>query len=117
MLHYNLKVKFGELVMSQTNASGTHHYKVQMVWGNCLVVFVHLFTDEQGQKMVQLYNFWADANHAKKIYKDTGGLCPSYESFKNIKLNMYYKESKTLLNIFTKAGYKVTAYYKEPKTK
>ena len=117
MLRYNLNTKYGELVMSQTTSEGVKNYKILICWGHCLAVFLHPYTDENGVKMVQLYNFWNDATHVKNIMKNCGGLCPSYEEFKNIRLNMFYKESETLLKIFTKAGYKVTAYYKEIKNK
>ena len=116
MLRYDLNTKYGEITIAQTNAAGTQTYKNQIVWGNCLAVFVYLYTDEKGVKMVQLCDFWADTQHTKNIIKNNGGkLYPSYIEVKGIKLNMYYKESETLLKIYTKAGYKVTAYYNEPK--
>ena len=39
------------------------------------------------------------------------------EKVTSITLNMYYKESATLLKYFTQSGHRVTCYYEEPKVK
>jgi hypothetical protein len=50
----------------------------------------------------------------KNIIKNEGDIFFG-ETVTSIKLNLYYKECKTLLKYFTLAGHTVKCYYKAPK--
>lgn len=114
MIRYNLSKKYGEIEIVQTSAMGTEVHKEDIVWGNCLAVFIYQCKDDEGKEMIQLSGFWDNTQHTEEIMKQNDGkLFPSYIEVKNVKLNMFYKESEILLKIFTKAGYEVTAYYRE----
>lgn len=111
MVTYERKYKFGEMVIIQSVGGKEQQYKIGIYAGNCLAVFVCDYVNEKGEKMCRLYNFYIDASHARRVKKHCGSLFGS-DKVKSIKLNMYFKECSTLLNLFVKDGHKVTAYYK-----
>lgn len=118
MLHY-YETKLGEVTVKQ----GDEKFKVQIRQGNCLAVFVYIrkATEEElaknpdGKYYHMLYSFFADEKHCKNMMKEYGNVLGT--DVVNVKLNMYYKESWTLLKYFVKSGYKVHCFYKEPKKK
>lgn len=115
-LRFYNNIRYGQITIRQTSVEGAKDYKLRIVAGNCLAVVNYYYTDQNtGAKMVQLYTFFEDAAHIRRILKNNGSLFSS--EVKSIKLNLYYKESVTLCKLFTMAGYKVTAYYKESKQK
>lgn len=91
-----------------------HNYKVQIRQGNCLAVMITVNKQADGGYLHSLWSFFVDADHMRRISKHYGGdpFCGTTD-VRSIKLNLAYKESNTLLKVFTKAGYKVTCYYKE----
>lgn len=121
-LHY-YEGRIGTLTIEQENAGEKHRYEIQIRQGNCLAVFIHvrratpaeLERCPKGKYIHTLYNFFADEQHIKNILKNEGQLIG--DKVIKIELNTYFKESKTLLKYFTKAGYKVTCYYKETNKK
>ncbi len=113
MIRYS-SIKLGELTAYNTDGSS---YKVQIRQGNCLAVFITVSKQDDGKWLHTLWSFYADESHLKNIEKAHDGNPFCYGDVRNIKLNVAYKESITLLKHFTKAGYKVTAYYKEEKSK
>lgn len=84
--------------------------------GNALCIFTQWFKDEKtGKKMERLLNFYNDEKHIERIIKNTGKLTP-IDDITSIRLNTYYKESLILAKYLSR-WYKVTLYYKEPKSK
>ena len=91
--------------------------RVNIFGGNALCIFTYWYKDEKtGKSMEQMLNFYGDEQHIKNILKEHDKLEP-VNNITSIRLNTYYKESLILLKYFTKSGYKVTCYYKEPKKK
>ena len=110
--YYNQRI--GEVYTKQKDGKV---YKVNIFGGNCLCVFTYQYTDEKtGKRMEQFLNFYADEQHIKNIIKEYNHLEP-VDGITSIRLNTYYKEAMVLLKYFTKCGYKVKCYYKEPKEK
>ena len=113
---FNYKLQYGEMTITQRSKEGAKTFKIDIVGGNCLAVFNSPYIDkETGKEMVSLYNFWVDESHVNNILKSGKSLF--WDEVSKVKLNTYFKESFKLIRIFTKAGIKVTAYYKEPKEK
>lgn len=89
-------------------------YEVEIRQGNCLAVFIYLYDDEEGVKRASLQMFFADEQHLKNIcksvdngeYKDIFG----YDKVNEIRLNMRYKESATMLKHLVKY-YEINCYY------
>ena len=91
--------------------------RLNIFGGNCLCVFTQWYKDEKtGKTMEQVFGFYDDERHIKNILKHQKSLEP-VNDITAIRLNTYYKESFVLAKYFTLSGYKVTMYYKEPKTK
>ena len=111
MLTYDIKNKMGWMTISQTHEGKKVSFKIDIYAGNCLAVFVHESMKE-GKKYHTLYTFLGDKQHALNLINNEGNLF--FDEVRNINLNLFYKESKTLLDILTKnAGYKVKCFYKE----
>ena len=123
MLHYN-GTTIGTITIKQRHADKDYKYTLQIRQGNCLavIIYVRKATEEElkenpeGKWYNQLYSFYGDEQHMKNIIKNEGDIFFG-ETVTNIKLNLYYKECKTLLKYYTLSGHKVTCYYKEPKKK
>lgn len=120
MLRYS-KHLMGRFTLTQ-DTDGEHNvYHIQIRSGNCLAVFMNIYKlqepdDPKRPWVHQLVAFLADEKHIKNIVKENKDW-PSellYGKVSNIRLNVYYKESVTLLKYFTRAGYRVSCYYKEP---
>lgn len=120
-LSVNYKITYGEYTEIQDKPDGTKGtYRIKIHWANALCAFIHHYTNDKGEKIAQLVNFYADEKHLKNVIKSWGDpltLGDHYTKVKNVKLNIYYKEAQTLLKALTKCGYKVTTYYKEPETR
>ena len=112
-------VNLGTMTIKQNHDGKDIKFLIQIRQCNALAAFLHIKKitegEDKGLYKHTLYSFLADEQHAKNIIKNEGHLF--FDEVSNIKLNLYYKESNTLLKIFVKAGYKVTCYYKEPKKK
>lgn len=96
----------------------TFKYEIQIRQGNCLAVLIHVRKnpDSKGKDdryIHTLYSFFGDEQHLKNLLKNEGRIF--WDEVVSIQLNMYYKECATLLKYMTRAGHKVTCYYKEPK--
>lgn len=62
-----------------------------------------------------LYGFFDDKKHISNLIRDE---CRFLGEVVSVKLNLWYPESKDVLRYFTRMGYQVKCYYKEPdKTK
>jgi len=113
MIHYT-----SELLGMLTIKQGERKYKIQIRRGNCLAVFLYVYkienpSDPKRPWMHQLFTFYNDESHLKRCIKNRG--CMFDDKVVSIRLNVYYKESMTLLKHMARCGYKVTCYYKEPK--
>lgn len=94
-------------------------FTIQIRTGNCLAVLLHIrrLTEEElkehpaGKWMHSLYSFFGDEQHLKNMLKEYGKVL--FDDVVSIRLNMFYKENKTLLKYFLKSGYEVRCYYKE----
>lgn len=122
MLNYS-GITYGYLTIKQ----GKERFKIDIRQANCLCAFIHVrkSTEEELKKygpdakyVHTLYSFFNDAQHIKNIMKDNDGKL-FWDEVVKIELNTFYKESLTLLQHFTKAGYRVECYYEVivPKTK
>lgn len=69
-LNVSYKNKIGYFTATQTNAGGTHKYRIDICQANCLCAMVHFHKNENGEKMVHLVSFFADIQHAKQCFKD-----------------------------------------------
>ena len=111
----------GKVRIAQERDGKKLHFEIQIRQGNCLAVLIHVrkcTPEEQDghperRYMHTLYTFYSDAEHMKNLLKHEGDVL--FDEVTSISLNMYYKQCATLLKYFTKAGHKVTCYYKEPK--
>lgn len=118
MLHYT-GTTYGKVYIEQRHGEIRQRFTIDIREGNCLAVFVHVrkATDDelaenpQGRYIHTLWNFLADEQHAKNIMKHEATLLGN--EVLRIKLNMFHKNSWTLLKYFVKSNYKVECYYKE----
>lgn len=112
---------YAQSIGSVTIKNGDKKYKVEIRQGNCLAVFIAVSknpnaTGKDDAYIHTLFRFFADEQHIKTMMKLNYPLFGNTE-VAEVKLNTYYKESLTLCKYLPKAGYKVTLFYKEPKTK
>lgn len=118
MLNYS-GTTYGYLTIKQDR----NRYKIDIREANCLCAFIHVRKATQkelkkygpeGKYIHTLYSFFQDEQHVKNILKDNHGKL-FWDEVVGLSLNLYYKQSEKLLEIFTKAGYQVTCYYEEIK--
>lgn len=81
--------KLGSFTLVKSN----HEFEIEIRRGNCLAVMIYNTGD-----YYSLFNFYADEQHIKNILKHNFKLF--HDEVKNVRLNMKYKESKTLLKYF-----------------
>ena len=123
MLTYN-STTIGTLTIEQKLGDNAYKYNLQIRQGNCLAVILYvrkstpeeLAKNTEGKYYHQLHQFFVDEKHMKNIMKDYGTILDPMDKVIKCRLNMYYKENYTLLKYFVQSGYKVTCYYKAPKT-
>lgn len=114
-VNWNWKDKRGEVIIK--NELDDKKYKINIYIGNCLMVWIYDYKDEETKKnMYQFYSYFLDYNHLKNCL----GMSKNYKDniLKNvckIKLNTYYKDSLKIAALFAKSGIKVELYYKEIK--
>lgn len=115
----------GKITIEQELGGNKYRYNLQIRQGNCLAVILYvrkstpeeLAKNPEGKWYHQLHMFYADEQHLKNIMKDYGKALDEMDKVISCELNLYYKECWTLLKYFTKSGYNVKCYYKEPKKK
>lgn len=112
MLNVSYLITYGEIKFRQD--SDNKIYTVHIHFANALCAFIH-HRKKNGHKYHELITFFNDEKHIRNCEKNWDGDCLKFLSeigkITNISLNLYYKNSKILLNHFTKAGYKVNCYY------
>ena len=122
-LHYNENV-MGIITIAQQrkDEAKPRKYKIQIRQGNCLAVFLYVYKKDNpdNPKMCwvhQLMNFLADEQHLKNIVKDCKtnvfAWMLSADWIDKVELNLFYKESNTLLKYMVRDGLKVKCYYKK----
>lgn len=115
MLRVNYSIVFGEVFGHNPDES---KWKAQYHPANCdLGAFICHCKDEKGEKIGILWTFLDDAKHVRNIMKNSSSHKLLGNSVDKVKLNVYYKEAKAIVEACAKSGYKVECYYKEPKSK
>lgn len=124
MLRVNYLTTYGVVKVKSADGKRTFDVKIHPANALCAFIYhykdengVYHYKDENGDKYAQLWMFLADKQHIKNIMKNSGDHTLLGTSVVSVKLNVYYKEARTLIEPMCKSGYKVTCYYKEPKKK
>ena len=113
MLRVNYQIEFGEVCGHNIDGS---KWKVKYHPANCdLGAFICHTKNEKGEKVAVLWTFLDDAQHVKNIMKDSSDHKLFGDSVDKVKLNVYYKQARAIIEACAKSGYKVSCYYKEPK--
>lgn len=124
-LRYNGNI-MGTVTIAQQreNENKPRKYKIQIRQGNCLAVFINAYKEENPEDpkhpwVHQLINFLGDEQHLKNIINEwkenVFQKMLSADWIVKIELNLFYKESNTLLKYMVRDGLKVKCYYKEGK--
>ena len=112
MLRYNYKIPMGKMIIEQTNmlTGEKMRFPILICEANCLAAFISIGKDTEGNEIHNLYYFFADPQHARRIAKNEGRLLP--DKVISIELNLAFSDANQLLKILIKNGYKVKCYYK-----
>ena len=116
MLRVNYEIVFGKVYGH--NEDGTK-WVVDYHPANCnLGAFIYHYKNEKGEKCAQLWTFLNDKQHVKNIMRDEfcGGKLLG-DNIDKVKLNVYHKEARDIIEACAKSGYKVEVFYREPKKK
>lgn len=108
-LNWDWKDKLGELVITD----GNREWNIDVYAGNALAIFVYNYTDEQGEKMYQLHNFFADREHLKNMLGMGKGSYKHekleyFSDWRHLKLNTAYKRTADIVQLLAKAHVDVT---------
>lgn len=115
MLQVNYKITYGEIEVRQ--ASDNRLVTIKIHPANALCAFIYHYKDENGTKMAQVVGFFANEQHIKNCEKAFNSHDPIdliSGEIVSVKLNLFYKESRTLLKYIVKQ-HEVKCYYKEDK--
>lgn len=112
-LRYNYKTPMGKMVIEQQSMKDEkkRRFTITICEANCMAAFIHISKNAEGETLHTLYMFLADKAHARNIVKEYGSLFD--DKVISIELNMAFRESKELLDVLVKSGYKVKCYYKK----
>lgn len=112
-LRYNYKTPMGKMVIEQKNCANEEkkRFTILICEANCMAAFIHISKNAEGKEQHTLYMFFADKAHANRCAKAYGSLFA--DKVISIELNMAFRESKQLLDVLVKNGYKVKCYYKK----
>jgi hypothetical protein len=116
MLNWDFKKKMGELVIEQVHHQEKVKYQINLYQANCLFAGIYEFKNEEGKDMYQVYNFFLDFKHLKRCLKDGLFAGNGSDRWIKAKLNVYYKDCLKIAELLVKANIKVELYYKESKT-
>lgn len=113
MLRVNFQIIFGEVFGHNEDGS---KWKLKYHPANVeLGAFIYHYKNEEGEKMAQLWAFLSDKKHVNNIVKNSADHTLLGSSVDKVKLNVYYKQARGIIEACAKSGYKVECYYKEPK--
>ena len=98
-------------------------FKIQLREANVLFCALNIYKQDEPEDpsrpyVHQMVSFFVDEQHLKRCFKKSKTNNFEYwlsGKLTNIRLNLYYKDARTLLKYFIKDGYKVYCYYAEPK--
>ena len=97
--------RIGTMKVTQTRNGEPHTFDISIWQGNCLAVFNYETEDRYF-----LYNFFIDEKRCAKMVKQYGSLFGDKVS--DIKLNLFYKSARRLLEVLIEYGYDVNGYTK-----
>ena len=113
MLRVNYKITYGEIKVRQNSDNRLETIKIHCA--NALCAFIYHYKEDDGTKMAKLVSFFADEQHIKNCERSFGDPIDFFNAYVvSVKLNLFYKESRTLLKHIVK-HHKVECYYKEEK--
>lgn len=113
MLRVDYKITYGEIKVRQNSDNRLETIKIHQA--NALCAFIYHYKEDDGTKMAKLVSFFADEQHIKNCEKSYGDPIDFFNAdVVGVKLNLYYKESRTLLKYIVK-HHNVECYYKEDK--
>ena len=116
-LHVNYQIEYGSIKVKNI-ADEKKFVTVKFHPANCECgAFVCHYKDENGVKMAQLFTFLGGKEHINNIMKNSSDHTLLGTSVVSVKLNVYYKQARMIIEACAKSGYKVECYYKEPKKK
>ena len=113
MLLVDYKITYGVLKIKDAH---NKVFNIKIHSANCLCAFIYHYKDDNGKKWVNLFSFLHDEKHINNIMKNSKALF-SHSNVVGVRLNVYYKQARTLIEPMCQSGYKVSCYYKEPKKK
>lgn len=113
MLRVDYSIEFGSVKVKSSDGTKLLTVKFHPANVEC-GAFIYHYKNEDGQKMAQLWMFLDDKRHINNIMK-SGDHTLLGSSVVSVKLNVYYKEARMIVESCAKSGYKVECYYKKPK--
>lgn len=117
MLRVNYQIEYGSIkVKSAADEKKLITVKFHPANVEC-GAFIYHYKDDQGKKWAQLWTFLSDKQHINNIMKNSEDHTLLGTSVVSVKLNVYYKQARMIVEACAKSGYKVTCYYEEPKKK
>lgn len=115
MLRVNYQIEYGSIKVKSVG-NEKKLYTVKFHPANCECgAFIYHYKDEKGVKMAQLFTFLGDKQHISNIMKNSSDHTLLGTSVVSVRLNVYYKQARMIVEACAKSGYKVECYYKEPK--
>ena len=102
-LDWSWSEKCGEAVFEQRNKEFT----VSLYQGNAYLIFIYEY-EEDGDKMYNLWTFWADKTHAKRCLGLEKGYenlyCDGVDKLKQIRINKAkFRKASELVGLLVKA--------------
>lgn len=96
--------KIGTMKVTQTRNGETHTFEIGIWQGNCLAVFI-----SETEDRYYLYIFYSE-RHCDILVEQYGSLF--IDKVSDIKLNLFYKSARRLLEVLIEYGYDVNGYTK-----
>ena len=116
-LRVNYQIVFGTIKV-RSNADTKKLITIKFHPANCECgAFIYHFKTETGVKKAILYNFLDGKEHIANIMKNGSSHTLLGDEVVSVKLNVFYKQSRMIVEACAKSGYKVECYYKEPSKK
>ncbi len=97
--------KIGTMKVTQTRYGETHTFDIGICEGDFLAVFTYETEDRYFP-----YDYFHDEKHCAELVKQNGSLFGDKVS--DIKLNLFYKSARRLLEVLIEYGYDVNGYTK-----
>lgn len=110
MLTVDYKKQMGEIKLTQRQGEKDVDFTIGIYKCNALAAFVHRKKLEDGSWCDTLYSFLADKVHADNIAQSKNDFFGK-DKIRSIRLNVAYKESSKLLELFTLQGHECSCYF------